>query len=63
MRSLRFRNSAAIFVLFFGVALLDALRAGRWMIAALWVAFALMFLIADAREIGDDASHRSSSRR
>ena len=36
-----------VFVLFFGMALLEAFRAGHWWKAGLWVAAALLFLAAD----------------
>lgn len=36
-----------IFLLFFGVALLEALKEGNWLKAALWAAVAIAFLLAD----------------
>ena len=36
-----------VFVLFFGLALLDALRAGDWVHAAFWVAIGAAFLWMD----------------
>jgi hypothetical protein len=38
-----------IFVLFFGVALLDALRHGEWAMSILYVGLASVFLFAGAR--------------
>lgn len=39
----------AVFVLFFGVAVLDALRSRDWLKVALWLALALVFLREDFR--------------
>ena len=36
-----------VFVLFFGLALLDAFRAGDWVHAAFWVAIGAVFFWAD----------------
>lgn len=36
-----------VFVLFFGLALLDAFRAGDWLRAAFWVAIGAVFLWMD----------------
>jgi len=37
----------AVFVLFFGIALLEAFRAGNWLSAGLWMLVGLLFLFAD----------------
>jgi len=47
MRSLTIGPNVAVFALFFGVALLDALRSGDWLRAAFWVAIGLVFLRGD----------------
>jgi hypothetical protein len=39
----------AIFILFFGISLLEALQSGAWLKAALWLAIGSVFLIADKR--------------
>ena len=36
-----------VFLLFFGVALLEAIQAANWGKAALWVAIGVLFLMAD----------------
>ena len=36
-----------IFVLFFGVALLEAFQSNNWLKAAFWLAIGLVFLVAD----------------
>jgi hydrogenase/urease accessory protein HupE len=50
MRNLQVGSNFAIFVLFFGLSLLEALRAHSWHMAAIWGLFALLFLVADRRE-------------
>ena len=47
MRGIRLGTNFAIFVLFFGVALLEAFQTGNWIKAVLWVAIGLVFLVAD----------------
>lgn len=37
----------AVFVLFFGVALLEAFQTKNWLKAAFWLAIGLVFLVAD----------------
>jgi hypothetical protein len=38
-----------IFILFFGIALLDALRGGEWPRVAFWVAIGLVFFLMERR--------------
>lgn len=38
-----------IFILFFGIALLDALRGGEWPRVAFWVAIGLVFFLLERR--------------
>lgn len=39
----------AVFVLFFGIALLDALRGGHWVRALFWVAIGAAFWLLERR--------------
>lgn len=48
MGSLRFGTNVAVFLLFFGIALLDALQSSDWIRSAFWLAIGLVFLRADA---------------
>lgn len=57
MRNLHLGANFAIFLLFFGLSLLEAVRAHAWPMAALWASFAVLFLVADRRE------HRAEARR
>ena len=47
MRGIRLGTNFAIFVLFFGVALLEAFQTGNWIKAVFWVAIGIVFLVAD----------------
>lgn len=47
MKRIRLGANFAIFVLFFGVATLEAFQTGNWIKAALWLAIGLVFLLAD----------------
>ena len=47
MRKLELGSNFALFILFFGVAWLEALRHGNWLAAAAWTAISLIFLRAD----------------
>ena len=46
------RPALTIFILFFGVALLDAIRGGAWIRVAFWVLIGLLFFVADRWELG-----------
>jgi len=47
MKSLKFGTGLAVFIIFFGLALLDALWSGRLMTAGVWLIIGAAFLIAD----------------
>ena len=44
------RTNFAIFLVFFGVATLDALRGGDWLRIVFWVVIGFFFFVADRRE-------------
>jgi phosphatidylserine synthase len=44
---LKLPASFTVFLLFFGMSLLEAFRTRNWINAAFWIAIAAMFLIAD----------------
>lgn len=46
--NLKFGTNVTVFLLFFGIALLDAIQSHDWLRAALWLAIGLVFLRADA---------------
>lgn len=45
------RTNLTIFILFFGIALLDAIRGGHWARILFWVAVGAFFYLADRREL------------
>lgn len=47
---LRFGTNFTVFLLFFGIAALDAVQTRDWVRVALWAAIALVFLRADSKD-------------
>jgi hypothetical protein len=45
---INFGPNVTVFLLFFGIALLDAVRSRNLVVALLWLALGLVFLRADA---------------
>lgn len=43
------QTNFTIFLLFFGIAFLDAVRGGQWWRVLFWVAIGVMFFLADRR--------------
>jgi hypothetical protein len=48
MGKLRLGTNVTVFLLFFGIALLDAIQGREWVRAAFWLAIGIVFLRADA---------------
>jgi hypothetical protein len=48
MRNLKLGTNVTVFLLFFGISLLDAVQSHAWLRAGLWFALGLVFLRADA---------------
>jgi hypothetical protein len=44
------RTNLTIFLLFFGIALLDAIRGGHWLRVAFWLLVGALFYVADRRQ-------------
>ena len=44
------RTNLAVFFLFFGIALLDAVRGGHWVRVAFWLAIGAVFFVAGRRQ-------------
>jgi len=44
---IRFNANFTIFVLFFGLSLLESIQTGNWLKAFLWFAIGVAFLLAD----------------
>jgi hypothetical protein len=49
------RTNLTIFFLFFGIALLDAIRGGHWLRVFFWLAVGALFFLADRRQQGGRA--------
>ena len=49
MGKLRMGSSVTVFLIFFGISLIDAIWSRHWLGAALWLAFGALFVRADSR--------------
>ncbi len=49
------RTNLTIFILFFGIALLDAIRGGAWLRILFWLAIGALFFVADQRQLAKRA--------
>ena len=47
MKKIKLSTNFAVFLLFFGVAALEAFQTSNWAKAAFWVAIGIVFLVAD----------------
>jgi hypothetical protein len=47
MKKIHFGANFTVFVLFFGIALLEAFRENKWIVAIFWLIAGLLFLRAD----------------
>jgi hypothetical protein len=47
MKGLKLRTSFTVFILFFGISLLEAFRTRNWINVAFWIIIGTMFLVAD----------------
>lgn len=43
------RAGITIFILFFGIALLDALKGGQWARVAFWIVIGALFFVMDQK--------------
>ena len=50
MKRLKLGSNFAVFVLFFGIAALEAFQTQSWLKAIFWLAIAVVFLYADRKE-------------
>jgi hypothetical protein len=48
MKRIRLRNNFTVFLLFFGVATLEAFQTRNWIKALFWLAIGVIFLLTDA---------------
>jgi hypothetical protein len=47
MKRVRLGTNFAVFLLFFGVAVIEAFQTANWLKAGFWVGIGLVFLLAD----------------
>jgi hypothetical protein len=47
MKKIRFGANFTIFILFFGVAVLEAIQSHNWLKSLFWLAIGIVFLVAD----------------
>ena len=47
LKEIKLRSGMTVFILFFGVAFLEAFRTKNWIAVAYWVAMASLFLVLD----------------
>ena len=47
MKKIKLSTNFAVFLLFFGVAMLEAFQTRNWLKALFWVAIGIVFLAAD----------------
>lgn len=52
MKLLRLPASFTVFLIFFGISLLEAFRTRNWINVAFWIGIAIMFLLADGLRPG-----------
>jgi hypothetical protein len=45
-----FGTNTAVFLLFFGVAVIEAIQTQNWLKVAFWVAISFVFLLADFKK-------------
>ena len=47
------RTNLTIFIVFFGIALLDAIQGSHWLRILFWLAVVAFFFLADRRQMSD----------
>jgi hypothetical protein len=52
MKRFRMGTNVTVFLLFFGVALLESVQSRNWLKAIFWVAIGFVFLLADRQKVG-----------
>ncbi|MFZ3043812.1 MAG: hypothetical protein WA058_01750 [Minisyncoccia bacterium] len=50
MKNLKFGTNFAMFIIFFGVAAIEALQSQNWLWVAFWVVIGAVFLWADMKK-------------
>lgn len=47
MKKIRLGTNFAVFILFFGVAMLEAFQSNNWLKSIFWLVIGIVFLVAD----------------
>lgn len=55
MKRIKLDTNFTVFLLFFGVATLEAFQTRNWLKAIFWLAIGIVFLVADSRHKSQDA--------
>ena len=53
MTKIKLGTNFAVFVLFFGIAILEAVQTRNWLKTLFWVAISIVFLVADNLKADD----------
>jgi hypothetical protein len=59
MKRINLGVNSTVFLLFFGVAMLEAFQSGNWIKSAFWLAIGIVFLVADNLRKSVDGSRQS----
>ena len=60
---LGFGTNFAVFLLFFGMSLIEAFQTRDWLRALFWMGIAAVFLYGDRRQAGDVEGEHTAKRR
>ena len=60
MTKIKLGTNFAVFVLFFGVAMLEAVQTRNWIKTLFWVAISIVFLVADNLRADDGQAPHGS---
>ena len=55
MKRIRFGQGFTVFVVFFGVAVLDAIRSFHWLRIIFWLGMGVLFIVADGMRKGRES--------
>ncbi len=58
MKKIRLSTNFTVFLLFFGVSILDAFQTRNWIRAAFWLAIGIVFLVADNLKLNGNSQKK-----
>ena len=62
MKTVKLGINFTLFLIFFGIATLEALQSGNWITIAFWLAIGIVFLVADNLRKSGERSRQSSGK-